>query len=177
MKRIFFLYIIPFLFVFIAGFTTYQLLIHSDFVNNKIKLEIVLDASQQGKLQLFIEDENEFKASVEHTSETIMPSKEYHLEIEIPITEKPGRIRIDPGFTRGEWKFKKITLKGISRNIVFNADSIFQKFKPANDIKTFSLEKDGVLVVSNGQDPYIISTFNLKNYFKKLNEKPFLYPL
>ncbi len=176
MKRVLYIYIIPAVCAFVAGFIIYEALLNSDFVNNKIKLEIILDAKQQGKLQLFVEDNNAFKANIVSNAEIIATVKEYHLEVEIPKSDMPGRMRIDPGFTSGEWKFRQITLKGFNRNIVFNAASIFQKFKPANDIKTFRLDNDGIYVISNGQDPYFISTFSLQKYLKILNEKPFIYP-
>ena len=177
MKRILFFYIIPVLCALIAGYTLYVSLINSDFVNNKIKLEIVFDANQQGILQLFVEDKNQFKASIYRNAETINPVKDYHVEMEVPIPDETGRMRIDPGFTRGEWKFKQMTLKGYRSNIVLNADSIFNKFKPANDIKLYRLDKDGVYLESNGNDPYIVSSFSLKKYLKKLYVKPFIYPL
>ena len=177
MKRLAYNYIIPIILALTAGYILYIALLQTDFINRKIKLEIEFDASQPSKIQLFTEDNDQFKSDFVSTSEIANPMTNGVIDLEVQIPDKPGRIRIDPSFTRGNWIFRKITLIGLSSNIVFDATDIFKNFKPANDIKTFKLENNGVNIESNGPDSNIISTFSLKDYLDETNTKPSLYLL
>jgi len=177
MKRISFIYIIPFICAFVTGTILYRALLNSDFIIKDIKLEIEFDAFQQGKMQLFIADDGQFKSDIVRSYEILAPVKNDVVDFELPIPDKPGRIRIDPGFTEGKWIIKKITLKGFSKNINFSVDSIFKKFQPTNDIKLYKItdDKSGIFVESNGPDPNIISTFSIKDYLEELDTKPSIY--
>ena len=177
MKRIAFIYIIPALLDLATGYILYRSLLQTDFINRKIRLEIEFDAFQPSKMQLFTEDKDQFRSDFVSTVEIANPMVHGIIEMEVPVPDKPGRIRIDPSFTRGNWIFRKITLVGLSNNVVFDAAGIFENFKPANDIKTYKLENNGVSVESNGPDSNIISTFSLKNYLDETKTKPALYLL
>ena len=177
MKRLAYSYIIPIILALTAGYILYIALLQTDFINRKIKLEIEFDAAQPSKIQLFTEDNDQFKSDFVSTVEIANPMTNGVIDLEVQLPDKPGRIRIDPSFTRGNWVFRKITLIGLSSNIVFDAADIFKNFKPTNDIKTFKLENNGVNIESNGPDSNIISTFSLKDYLDETTTKPSLYLL
>ncbi len=177
MKRRAFIYFIPAVLSLAAGYILYQSLLQTDFINRKLKLQIEFDASQQSKVQLFTEDKDQFKSDFVTTVDIAGPVNNGSIDIEVPIPDKPGRIRIDPSFTRGNWVFRKITLAGLGSNIVFGPQEIFEKFKPAKDIKTYKFENNGVSIESNGPDSNIISTFSLKDYLDETNTKHTFYLL
>ncbi len=177
MKRIAFIHIIPFLAALAVGFIVYQSLLNTDFINSSVKVDVQFDAEQPCEMQIFQEDDKQFSDDFKEKAKLNDPVKNYTLTFDLPVVKKPGRLRIDPGFTRGKWIFKKITLRGLSNNIKFDANSIYEKFKPAKDVKTYRLDNEGVYLESEGSDPNIISTFSLDDYMDDLNAKPFIYVL
>lgn len=174
-KRITYSIIIPGFASLVCIVVLYNAILNSDFISKKIKIELTLDASQQGQLQLFLEDDNEFKASVVKTINIPSAVKDYRIEIDIPLVDKPGRIRIDPGFTRGEWIFKKISLRGYQNSVDFSGSQLIENFEATNDIKLFKIEGDGLRVISNGPDSNFTSLFSLTKYSNALDDKPLFY--
>ncbi len=171
MKRITLTYILPFIAAFAAGWICYAALLNSDFVNKKAKFEVEFESEQPSEMQLFLEDDKQFKAENMRSAKTDVV-KNGVIDFEFPFVYRPGRLRLDPGFTRGKWLIRKITLKGLSNSICFNAADVFAKFKPANDIKTYRLDPDGVYVESNGPDPNLVSTFGMPEYIDALTATP-----
>ncbi|MBL7883906.1 MAG: hypothetical protein JNL69_07535 [Bacteroidia bacterium] len=144
-------------------------------VKQQIKLEIIIDASQTSELQFFVEDNKQFK--LEHMQSAKIPAdaKDYRIEFNFPIVEKPGKFRIDPGLTRGKWLIKKITLKGLVKNIEFEGSSIIENFQPNADIRKFELINDAVFVESVGEDSNLLTEFLIEDYLNELTVKPVLY--
>lgn len=177
MKRIAFIHIIPLLAALTVSYVFYKSLLNTDFINNSVKVDVQFDAEQPGEMQIFQEDDKQFSDDFKESAKTNEPVKNYMSTFDLPVVIKPGRLRIDPGFTRGKWILKKITLRGLSNNIQFDASNIYEKFKPAKDIKTYRLDANGVYLESDGSDPNIISTFSLDDYMDELNIKPFIYEL
>lgn len=151
----------------------YKALIGTDVVKQDIKLEIVLSSHQESNFQFFQEDSVDFKAENSQTTKLYPDLINHKIEFDIPEMEKPGKLRLDPSVTSGLWEIKKITLKGLSNDIDFPADSIFKHFIPNADVKTFELTKDKYIKLeSSGNDAYIVSNFYLKDYLDILEEKP-----
>ena len=176
MKNIFIKYILPIFTSILIGYFLYASLIQTDFVKKEIKLELTLDSYQSSEIQFFLEDDKQFKVANMRSQKIDLPKNNYRIDFEIPLVYNPGRIRIDPGFTRGKWLLKKLTFKGLNGEISYNAEEIYNKFEPINDIKQFKfIPNEGVLIESNGQDPYIISKFSSYTFFDFLSKKPVIY--
>lgn len=172
MKRIVFTYFLPFIGALIAATLCYSALLHSDFVNKKAKFEVLFDAEQGSEMQLFQEDDQQFKAGNMRSATVGDAVKNGSIGFEFPFVYKPGRLRLDPGFTRGKWLIRKITLKGLSNSVTFGPREIFEKFKAANDIKDYHLENEGVYIESGGPDPNLVSVFSMKDYIGVLTATP-----
>jgi len=153
----------------------YQALINTNIVKQQIKLEIILDSYQASELQFFVEDNKQFK--LEHMQSAKIPeaAKDYKIEFVFPLVEKPGKFRIDPGLTRGKWLIKKITLKGLVKNVEFEGNSIIENFKSNSDTRKFELVNDFVYVESVGEDANLLTEFLFQDYLNDLTIKPFLY--
>ena len=177
MKHIALRHIVPFLVALAAGCILYRSLLNTDFINRNVKMEIELDAYQGSEMQFFLEDEDQFKSDNMKSLKLSDAANNVTVLFDMPFVFHPGRLRFDPGFTSGKWLIRKITLKGISTNIKFDAAEVFEKFKPAHDIKTYRLEANGVYMESNGPDPILLSNFGLLEYANTLTEKPFIYKL
>lgn len=177
MRRIVLLHIIPFTAAVTAALICYFALLNSDFVNKKAKFEITFDAEQGSEMQLFQEDDKQFKADNMKSAVIDGPAKNLVVRFEFPFVYRPGRLRLDPSFTRGKWLIRKIKLKGLSNTVTFSPAEIYEKFRPANDIKTYRLDPDGVFVESGGPDSNLVSTFSMKEYIEVLTATPFLQVL
>lgn len=176
MKTVIIKYILPLFLSVLTGYFLYESLIQTDFVKKEIKLELTLDCYQSSEIQFFLEDDKAFKVANMRSRKIDLPKNNCKINFDIPLVYNPGRIRIDPGFTRGKWLLKKITFKGLDGEITYNAEEIYTRFAPINDIKAFKLiPNEGVLIESNGQDPYIISKFSSYSFFNFLNRKPIIY--
>lgn len=160
----------------LIGFFFYESLIETDFVRHETKLEISLNCYQRSEMQFFMEDDKQFKEANMRAAKVDAAQENCKVSFDMPFIYNPGRIRIDPGFTRGKWLIKKITLKGLSGDIVYTPEEIIKQFEPVNDIKEFKLIPNvGVMVESKGQDPYLISKFSYATFFYYLNSKPSIY--
>lgn len=151
-------------------------MIKTDMVRQDIRLEIELEADQPGEMQFFLEDHQQFK--VEQMQALKIPEgiKNFKAEFVFPLVSEPGKLRIDPGLTRGKWTFKKITLKGLKNNFIFQGNEIIRNFSPVSDIKTYQLQSSNhVLIEANGPDSKLISEFSLMNYLPQLVIKPKIY--
>ena len=176
MKGVLTKYIIPILLSAFAGGIIYTSLIKTDFVKNEVKMEIILDCDQPSEVQFFLEDDHEFKESNMRSQKIAAAGKNIQVSFDIPFVYNPGRIRIDPGISRGKWQIKKVRFKGLRGDFEYVDSEIGQKFMPMNDIKTFeSISNKGLLIESNGNDPFIISTFSYEAFFEFLNKRPIIY--
>lgn len=177
MKRITLIYLIPLIVGIASTIILYTSIIKTDFIKQDIKLEIELDAFQDSEMQFLIEDDKKFKAENIQTKH-ISEGKNIKVEFNIPLIEKPGRIRIDPSYTIGKWAIRKISLIGLDTKIEFTENELFNKFKPVTDIKSYHLNSDNELFIeSNGNDPNILSSFSYKQYISILNKTPSIYYL
>jgi hypothetical protein len=175
MKRIALTYILPFLLAVLVAIILYKSIIKTDFTKKEIKLEIVLDASQDSDMQFIIEDDKSFK--IENIQTIHIPeAKNLKVEFTIPILKQSGRLRIDPSYSLVKCNIHKITLVGLSKKIEFTGESLKTKFTPTNDIKSYELNNDGSLYIeSNGNDSNITSEFYFKQYENTLSITPHIY--
>ncbi|MBN8696826.1 MAG: hypothetical protein J0L87_09860 [Bacteroidetes bacterium] len=176
MKSLLLKYILPFIASVLVGYFLYCSFIQTDLVRKEVKMELILDADQASDVQFFMEDNKQFKVENMRSMKIDAPAKNIRLLYEIPFVYNPGRIRLDPGLTRGKWLVKKLVFKGLAGDISYSPEELYEKFKPENDIKTFQLiPGEGLLVESNGHDPFIISKFSYAPFFIFLNTKPRIY--
>lgn len=176
MKRLTSIYVLSTIISLCIGVVLYKALIKTDMVRQDIRLEIELEADQPCEMQFFLEDHQQFK--VEQMQALKIPEgiKNFKAEFVFPLVSEPGKLRIDPGLTRGKWIFKKITLKGLKNNFTFEGQEIIQKFSPVSDIKTYQLQAPHeVLIEANGADSKLISEFSLMEYLPQLVIKPGIY--
>ena len=175
MRKSFILIILPIIIAFVSAYYIYDALIGTDIVEQDIKLEIVLDSFQESNFQFFLEDSVDFKPENSKTSSWERNVKDYKLLVTIADIGKPGKLRLDPSITKGTWIIKKITLKGLSNNVEFSGDSILKHFTPNSDVKTFELTNNkNIKLESTGNDAYIVSDFELKDYVVTLTKKPYI---
>lgn len=87
------------------------------------------------------------------------------------------KIRIDLGERGGRVKLYGISLRShFGQEVVFNYRQIYENFKPANGIQSFSLKDDHLLIVTEGADPYIMLKGELKKEsFSVSTILPFIY--
>ena len=67
------------------------------------------------------------------------------------------KIRLDTGIEAGQVKLYTITLTSYyGPGITFDYEQIYRSFKPNDQVETFSLEEDHVLITTRSNDPYIV---------------------
>lgn len=150
-----------------TGTLLYVMLINSDLVVHRPRIEILLDVDRASLIEVFVEEDGVYEPNSSTMLRWKDPVEKFNAILELPDLANPGKIRIDFGVSVGKWKIRKITLVGLNKRLEFTADSIFMYFKPVKHIGQFRLsENEYVEIITSGHDAYIESIFQL-NKFKE----------
>lgn len=154
-----------------SAYLVYTILQRSDLNIHQPKLEMCFDTDRETNVQFYIESNGSF--TVQNMQEVRIPAAvtNYKISFPIPDVSFPGKIRIDLGSTRGNWNIKYIKLKGPASTVIFNPDSIKSKFTAKQHIEKYEVNGDQLEVLATSHDPYLISNFELYDYYNVLKAK------
>lgn len=139
----------------------------------KPSIQIEMKVSQIETMQIFYDIGNGFNLS-NTTSKTIQPSGDFQIiTLELPNDSLLKDLRIDFGTLPTNYFIKRISIVNqYAQHDMYSAD-IVQNFKADNDIEQFMLEGDLTHLTTNGEDPIMLSNFDIETLFKNLqNTRP-----
>ncbi len=104
-----------------------------------------------------------------------VPVKASAAPVSVQFVFKPGfknlnSVRIDPGTAPGIIVLHSISLSYNSNFYTWDIQGILSDFKPANDLRPFTVSNNGILIESNGDDPYFVSRPDFNRVFQDLKK-------
>lgn len=133
-------------------------------------VEIELQCNQVESIEIFYDIGSHFNLN-DHTSKIIEPSPGLQV-VKLPLANDTllKNLRIDLGALPAKYRIKRISLINHYGKRDFVAHEIITHFKPDNDIDKFELNNNEVVVNTTGEDPIILSQFDIDKEFKALGK-------
>lgn len=83
-------------------------------------------------------------------------SKGQLLIYRLPAASDPRYIRFDPGMYQDTVRIDSLTLMVDEAFLTFSADSLGSLFEPSAHVRSLTVHDDQLVMVSNGNDPYLV---------------------
>lgn len=153
----------------------YQALSGTDMRNNTLTLSLEFSSDHAADIDFFVQRDSMYTTEVHDSKSFGVEVSHYRMSFPIPEIEHPGKIRIDPGTSRGLWELHRIKIEGVGKPLLFNAEQIYTRFKPLQHIKGYRLEDGAVKFETTGPDPMLESDFMLEDYLAQLNTRSWVH--
>ncbi len=137
-------------------------ILYGYFFGNSARVNLNIDVQKKTVFRMYWAAENQ-DFSEKRTERLIVTPKKKNYSFTLTDVRKINRLRLDPHQYIGTSRIHQLDLiqNGL-KPIQYKAKELFQRFKPANQIETYTVNNTSVEINSNGGDPFLIGELSFE---------------